>query len=67
MRCHNSLAQAEQAYFDAWATGETDVHNCERLASWHLENNSYVEARKYLGHLCSLDVTRASNWISLSV
>jgi hypothetical protein len=37
------------------------------LAVWHLERNSFQQARKYFGHLATLEQNEANVWLCLSV
>lgn len=49
------------------ATDDGAMESCSYLAQWHLSRQSFLSARKYLGHLSFLKRTSPDVWYSLCV
>ena len=45
----------------------SDVEAVRYLAVWHLERQSYQQARKYFGHLATIKTEDPDVWLCLSI
>ena len=65
---HIDRVLMEKEYEKSWNEGKVhDEASCSWLASWHLERSSFIQARKYFGHLVHINKSNSDAWLSLCV